>query len=112
MGKDAFLKLLVAQLKYQNPLEPTDPSAFMTQTAQFTMVEKLENMAKESSELLQSQKVTTATSMIGQKVTAQSTTGADVVGIVTGVHLQIDGPVLKVNGQDVPLARVTDVGRS
>ena len=44
-GKDMFLKLLVAQLKYQNPMEPVDSSQFMAQTAQFTMVEKLEAMA-------------------------------------------------------------------
>jgi len=43
--KDTFLKLLVAQLKYQNPMEPVDSSQFMAQTAQFTMVEKLEAMA-------------------------------------------------------------------
>src|SRR5688500_15735757 len=34
IGKDTFLKLLVAQLKYQNPMEPVDSSQFMAQTAQ------------------------------------------------------------------------------
>jgi len=42
IGKDMFLKLLVAQLKYQNPMEPVDSSQFMAQTAQFTMAEKLQ----------------------------------------------------------------------
>ena len=52
MGKDTFLKLLVAQLKYQNPLEPTDSAAFMAQTAQFTVVEKLDALTKNNAELL------------------------------------------------------------
>jgi flagellar basal-body rod modification protein FlgD len=39
MGKDAFLQLLVAQLKYQDPSTPADSREFLAQTAQFTMVE-------------------------------------------------------------------------
>ena len=51
-SKDMFLKLLVAQLKYQNPMEPVDSSQFMAQTAQFTMVEKLQAMAAETDALV------------------------------------------------------------
>ena len=43
--KDTFLKLLVAQLKYQDPTNPTDATQFMSQTAQFTMVEKLDALS-------------------------------------------------------------------
>ena len=42
MGKDAFLKLLVAQLRYQDPMNPADGTEFISQTAQFTVVERLE----------------------------------------------------------------------
>ena len=42
MGKDMFLKLLVAQMKYQDPANPASSSEFMAQTATFTQVEKLE----------------------------------------------------------------------
>ena len=46
LDENTFLKLLVAQLKYQNPLQPTDPSTFMAQTAQFTQVEKLNQLVQ------------------------------------------------------------------
>ena len=69
LGKNDFLKLLVAQLKYQNPMSPTDPSSFMAQTAQFSMVEKLEQMAADSSELLTEQRWTTATALLGRQIT-------------------------------------------
>jgi Flagellar hook capping protein - N-terminal region len=46
LGKDAFLQLLVAQLKYQNPLSPMDGTEFVAQTAQLTMTEKLSELAK------------------------------------------------------------------
>lgn len=46
LGKDAFLQLLVAQLQYQDPLEPQDNSEFVAEMAQFTSVEQLSNMAE------------------------------------------------------------------
>jgi len=45
VSKDDFLKILVTQLKYQNPLEPQKPEEFLTQLSQLTQVEQLQNMA-------------------------------------------------------------------
>ncbi len=45
LDKDAFLKLMTTQLKYQNPLEPMDNKEMIAQMAQFSSVEQLNNMA-------------------------------------------------------------------
>lgn len=45
MDKDAFLQLLVAQMKYQDPLEPTSNTEYIAQYAQFSQVEALNNMS-------------------------------------------------------------------
>ena len=109
MGKDTFLKLLVAQLKYQNPLEPTDSAAFMAQTAQFTMVEKLDALAKNNAELLSTNRALSASSLIGQSVVSAGPTGEDVVATVTGVRLDATGPVLLTGDTEVSLAGVKEV---
>jgi flagellar basal-body rod modification protein FlgD len=55
LGKDDFLKLLVAQLKAQDPLNPMDPTEFTTQLAQFTSLEELTNVNTNLGNLLTKQ---------------------------------------------------------
>ena len=114
LGKDAFLKLLVAQMKYQNPMEPTDSSQFITQSAQFTMVEQMENMAKANENMLAGQLSATAASLVGKAVQWDPGLSDDPTspghGMVQGVRVTADGPVLIVDGWDVPLSRVTAFG--
>src|SRR3954466_11564829 len=68
LDKDAFLKLLVAQLRYQDPSKPVDSSEFMAQTAQFTQVEKLDEMAANSTAALSLQQGLAASSMVGKAI--------------------------------------------
>ena len=109
LDKDAFLKLLVAQLKYQNPLEPTDSAQFMAQTAQFTVVEKLDALTKTNAELLSTNRALGASSLLGQSVVSAGPDGADVVKKVTGVRFDVAGPVLLTGDTEVSLAAVKEV---
>src|SRR4051795_1652037 len=108
---NTFLQLLVAQLKYQNPMSPTDPTQFMTQTAQFTEVEKLQMIAEQSTQMLAAQHSTEATGMLGQQIVAAGSDGNDVTGIVTGIRLTSTGPLLQVNGESIALSAVKEVNR-
>ena len=108
MGKDTFLKLLVAQLKYQNPLEPADSAEFMAQTAQFTVVEKLDALTKTNAELLSTNRQLGASSLLGQSVVSAGPDG-DVVAKVTGVRFDVTGPVLLTGDTEVSLAAVKEV---
>ena len=71
LGKDAFLQLLVAQLKHQDPMKPMDDTAFIAEMAQFSSLEHMQNMNK----LLEKQQsfgaLSQASSMIGKYVTIQ-----------------------------------------
>ena len=109
LDKDTFLKLLVAQLKYQDPNSPMDTTQFMSQTAQFTSVEKLTEMAKSHTSMLQSQNFLSASNMVGRTITYPGPDNTDLTGVVTSARFSSDGPVLRVGDQDVPLSSVKGV---
>ena len=85
MGPDAFMKLLVAQLKYQNPMAPTDGQQYMTQMATFTQVEKLDQLVKAQTSALQWQQRVSAEGMVGRSVSG-TTDGVATTGTVVGVR--------------------------
>jgi flagellar basal-body rod modification protein FlgD len=108
LDKDTFLKLLVAQLRFQNPLNPSDPTEFMSQTAQFTLVEQMENMAKSTASVTLSQQLSTASTMVGRQITWLKS-GAPATGIVDSARI-VDGvPVLMVGKDQVPLTTIQSV---
>jgi flagellar basal-body rod modification protein FlgD len=71
LGKDAFLQLLVSQLKHQDPMKPMDDTSFIAEMAQFSSLEQMQNMNK----LLEAQQsfgaLSQASNMIGKYVTIQ-----------------------------------------
>lgn len=109
LGNQDFLNLLVAQLKYQDPSSPMDSSQLMAQTAQFTMVESMQQMAKESSALLAAQQMSSASGLIGRSVTYPGTDNLDHTGVVTAARISTDGVVLRIGDTDVPLTSVKEV---
>jgi flagellar basal-body rod modification protein FlgD len=108
-GKDTFLKLLVAQLRYQNPLDPQDGSQFLAQTAQFTMVEKLTALEAETKTQVSANQVLAASTMIGHEVMYKDANEEDQTGVVSSVKLTADGPVLRIGNADVPFTRIEEV---
>ena len=103
------MKLLVAQLRYQDPTSPTDGAEFLAQTAQFTVVEKLEELAKTNAELLSAERLTTATSLIGRHVTYTNSEGTEATGVVTATRISPLGPILQVGGDEIGLSGVSAV---
>lgn len=99
LSKDAFLNLLVSQLKYQNPLNPTDGAQYMSQLAQFATLEQLENMSKSQADSTNWQKALAGASMVGSVVGGHSVaTNTDIAGLVTGLKLTTSGTMLELQG--------------
>ena len=104
--QDTFLKLLVAQLKYQDPSNPADSTQFLAQTAQFTQVEKLGQIA----EMMQAQQLIGASALVGRTVTYQDANGMTQTGVVTKTKLNGDSePMLQIGNTDVALSKVMEV---
>ena len=117
MGKDAFMKLLVNQIRNQDPMAPTDNQQFIAQLAQFSSLEQMQTMnenivglavLQQNNALLE--QLTSSSALIGQQVTwADATTGVERSGVVSSVKI-VDGlAVLRVGAEDVPLATVVQV---
>src|SRR5512145_3299493 len=74
LGKDEFLKMLIAQLKHQDPLNPMDGTAFTAQLAQFSSLEQLQNINTQLTSFTKQQQSlgnTQAVNLIGREVLAK-----------------------------------------
>lgn len=106
MGEDDFLKLLVAQLQYQDPMNPTDNNQFMQQQAQFATVEGINNLQKTMSAMQAQQQV----ALIGKQVSYPKSDGSLATGVVSAVNTDSDGTVtVTVDGESVDPSTITQV---
>lgn len=110
LGQDDFLKLLVAELKYQSPDKPADTSQMMAQEAAFSQLNAITEMAKSINTLINSSQSTQAAAMIGKSIVGTNVlTNAPVTGLVTGTKLGKDGPTLLIGNTEVAFSSVTEV---
>ena len=101
LDKDAFLRLLLTELKYQDPLNPTDDKAFIAQMAQFTSLEQMQNMSRVMS-------LSQSCAMIGRQISARSK-DKEVSGIAEAVVIRNNAPYIRVGGDEAPLESVTEI---
>jgi flagellar basal-body rod modification protein FlgD len=98
---ESFLKLLVAQMKNQDPTAPMDSTDYVAQLATFSQVEQSVQMNKKLEAMIQGNALAQATSLIGKQI---STMDGKAGGIVKEVELYSDGTVLVLdNGTKVPM---------
>ena len=111
MGKEVFMQLLVAQMRYQDPGNPVDSSQMMSQTATFSQVEKLEQLVNQNASMLVLQESATAGALVGRTATYTDTTGASKTGVVSSVRLasRDSEAVAVINGVSVPVGRLTEI---
>ncbi len=99
LGKDDFLKLLVGQLKNQDPMNPSSDTDFIGQMAQFSQLEQTTNMATANSELVAQQSGARAVALLGRTVTyPDPATGVSTTGAVERVQWNAGTPSLTVGG--------------
>ena len=103
LGQNDFLKLMVAQLQAQNPLEPGNSNEYINELAQFTQVEQMTNMANAN-------ELSGAVQMIGRKVSYNGTAAQPLTGTVESVQSAATGTTVTVDGvTGITLSSITNV---
>ncbi len=111
LGQNEFLKLMLAQLKNQDPFKPTDPTQFLSQLAQFSTVTGIQNMQTSMADLatsLRSTQVLNGTSLVGREVLAPATTDTIEAGqtVRGAVDVPNGGSAIQVTVKDASGALV------
>jgi flagellar basal-body rod modification protein FlgD len=107
LGKDDFLKLLLTQMQYQDPLEPIDNTEYIAQMASFSTLEQMTNIAQEFSLLKSLQ-------LVGKRVSAtaeglETNEVENIVGKVEKVMINAGKVSLVVDGRKVDIQSVKEV---
>jgi flagellar basal-body rod modification protein FlgD len=103
LGQNDFLKLMVAQLQAQNPLEPGNSNEFVNEIAQFTQVEQVTNLANAN-------ELSSAVQLIGHTVSYNSAAGELTKGTVQSVQSSSSGTTVTVEGvPGVKVSAITEV---
>jgi flagellar basal-body rod modification protein FlgD len=112
LGKDDFLKMLVAQMQNQDPSNPTDDTQMAAQLAQFSSLEQMTNVATSVDKLSATMSVSQSFALIGHDIAYTKSDGSTASGVVDGVSLQNGAAVLDVGGVSVTPDSVVAVGEA
>lgn len=101
-NQEMFLKLLVAEMQYQDPMEPTDNSQYVAQLASFTQIQAIQSVQSDMANL-------EANSMVG-KFVALTEDGKEIHGRVDYVRTDDDGKIwASVNNKEYEIDKITSV---
>ena len=123
LGKDDFLKLLITELKYQDPLEPMKDKEFISQMATFSSLEQMQNLnigfqklaTNITDNLIPTLLMQQSSYLIGHQVKyldpeADNGQGQILEGIVSSVVFKNGTPYCVINNKEIALNNLTQIG--
>ena len=102
LDQNDFLKLLVAQMQFQDPLNPKSNTDMAAQMAQFTALQQ-------STEMSSSLSMLQANGLIGSNVKVQIDSNTSTSGLVTGVTMDKGVPMVTVGGTNYKVSQITSI---
>jgi len=109
LGMQDFLKILLTQMTYQDPLKPMDNQEFMAQMAQFTSLQQTQELNTKLDALITNQAALQSVGLIGRTVDISTSSGI-VTGTVSALSLSGSTPLISVNQANGAL--LTDISLS
>jgi flagellar basal-body rod modification protein FlgD len=112
MGSNTFLKLLVAEMKYQDPSNPMSSADMMAQTATLTQTQALQTIADQNKQTLALQRSLTAGALVGHQVSYTASDGTTQSGVISAVQISSvnNTTTAVIGGESVDIGRITQVG--
>lgn len=108
-----YMKLIVAQMRNLNPMDPSSGGDGMTTMMQAESLNQLTALNKALKDLQTLTQTGYASALIGRGVTGMDETNASVDGVVTGLHVDSSGPVLDIaGGKKLRMLDITQVSAS
>ena len=108
LGKDAFLKLLIAELSNQDPTNPVEDREFISQMATFSTLEEMQNMNSTLTTMSEANKFS-AVNYIGKAIAFTNDDGKQVPALVNAVWFENGKTILDTSEGDVPLEKVEGI---
>ena len=111
VNKDEFLKLFVAQLKNQSPMDPLKGHEFIAQLAQFSSVEQLTNLNSSFADSLKFEQLLGTGNLIGKKATyfdPTSDTGSS-EGVISGTTISNGTTSVIIGNKNIPISNITGI---
>ncbi len=110
VSKDEFLKLFVAQLKNQSPMDPLKGHEFIAQLAQFSSVEQLTSLNASFADTMKFQQLTGGSEFIGKKATYVDPAGGGTAeGVIQGAMILDDSISVVIQNREIPIANITGI---
>jgi len=109
ISRDAFMQLLLAQMRYQDPLSPMEDRDFIAQLAQLNTLEQLEQLNESLATFMGQQSLLRGAELIGKTIRGTTAQGEYVEGIVVAVRASGADVVVSLGDKDVPLKAVPQV---
>ena len=120
LNQQDFLKVMVEQMRNQNPLDPQDNNQFFSQMVQFESLDSMTAMSRAIEKLVEVAGLANGSALIGRNVTALVDGGADpatglprgqqaVSGVVSRVTFENGSPIVHVGNMSVPASKVLEV---
>lgn len=109
LDSDVFMKLLVTQLKYQDPGAPMDTNQMMAQSVQLSMMEKMTELSAGAKESFSLQMRTAAAQIVGSEVSFALPDGTSGNGVAASVSFASGVPLVTVGGRRIPLDSISGI---
>lgn len=110
LGKDSFLKLLVTELRHQDPTKPMEDKEFIAQMAQFSSLEQMSNLNKEMKNLVLSSKSSEAYGILGKDIEAYDPVQKKAIkGTVNSVFYKGEEVMIGIGKEEISMKNIHSV---